>query len=227
VTAKNDAGASDARSKRSSIFSICSTAMPPDEGKRKSANAIRAVVAAHRVAHDHPVLREIAQRDVAGVPRMRRDRLDDVARDVAFVECTGAVAGDRAQRPRVSRIAQRRAFAQHLAVGVVQVGAKPRLRDVALEPRETMQARATSGTHVGERDRGLEQARPRKSAVLAMRLLEQPHHAGHADRPAADHRVVELERIAVLRKRSGVAAPGAVSRRRTRAGVACARRAPA
>ena len=87
-----------------------------------------------------------------------------------------------------------------------------------------MQARRHRKSVLGQRDRRLEQARPGKPAVPAMRLLQQPHHARDADRPAADHRIVEPERTAVLRgsdraspRRGAVSRPSYASRRRVRA----------
>src|SRR5262249_56048414 len=52
---------------------------------------------------------------------------------------------------------------------------------------------------IGELDRGLEQLGPGQLAVLAMRKLEHPEHARHADRETAD---------ADLRERRGSAVVG-------------------
>ena len=53
--------------------------------------------------------------------------------------------------------------AQRLAVGVVQVGPQARLREVALEAREPMQARRHREPVLGQRDRRLEEPRPRQA----------------------------------------------------------------
>ncbi len=49
----------------------------------------------------------------------------------------------------------------------------------------------------GQRDRRREELRPRQLAVFLVCELQHPQHAGHADREPADHRVVELQRLAV------------------------------
>ncbi len=64
-------------------------------------------------------------------------------------------------------------------------------------PTQRVQARRHREAVFGQRDRRREQRRPRQPAMLAMRGLQEAHDAGHADRPAADHRVVEVERLAV------------------------------
>jgi hypothetical protein len=130
-----------------------------------------------------------------------------IARDVALVEGARAVARDRAQRLRIGRVAQDRADGQHLAVGVVQIRAQTRLRNVALHPRELVQAGRHRESNLGKRDRGLEQPCPRELAVLAMRGLEQANDAGNADRLASDG-VVKLEGRAVFQEAVGCGGGG-------------------
>ena len=172
--------------------------------QREAADAIRAIGVADRLAHDDPVVREVGHREVAGIERMAGDRVDDVLRDRARVERVRALGGDRAQRPRIGRIAQHRADRQHLAVRIEEVRAQPRLRDVLLGREQRVQPRRQREAVLGQRDRRREERRPLEATVPAMHVFEQAHRAGHADRPAADHRVEEIQRLAVPEEAVGL-----------------------
>ena len=84
------------------------------------------------------------------------------------------------------------------ATGVVVERRRLRLqRQRALDLQQSMQTRADREALLGQRDRRVEQARPGQPAMACVRHLEHAHGAGHADRAAADHRLLERHRLAV------------------------------
>ena len=129
--------------------------------------------------------------------RRRVDRGDDVARDLALVERTRAAGCDALQRRGERRIRTDRADRERPTVRIEEIIARTRLPHRSFGDQQPMQPRGHRETRFRERDRRLEQARPRQLAVAFVRSLEQRDNTRDTDRSPADDRVAEFHRLAV------------------------------
>ena len=141
---------------------------------------------------------------------MLHHRRHDVFGDPALVEGIGAAAGDGPQRLGIGLVLEQRAGRQRHAGRIEEIGARRRLQ---VEPADIPGDRCSEPCRnaeaaLGKRNCRCEQVCPRLVAGTPVQRFEQPWNAGNPDRAAADHRVVELERLAVvaeeqLRRRRG------------------------
>ena len=212
-TLQNEAGPIDSMSKRSSDLQHLQHGEAARRRQRHAADAMPAIAVAHRRTHLDAVAGEIGERDVARVGRVRAHRIDDVLRDGAAVERVGAFGGDAPQRLRVTRIAQRSSLPRAacpphrgstrwhaVADGSAtrsssQDAATPRSRRrPARSPARTAFS-MPGGRDGGGRSRAVAPCRARRPSARRPRPPRNP--SGLPSRS---------------RKRSGVAAAGAVSR---------------
>ncbi len=176
--------------------------------QRHSADAVRAIGAAYRLAHLDPVIGEIGERHVAGIvcdrqspsPRCRgRSPLRRTPWRRRPRSCAAllAYAGFLIEPPDRKRIAEE----------IVEVGARPRLLDVLLGRDHHVQARRHLKSVLGEVDRGLEELCPGQLAVPLVSFGEQRDRSRHADRLSADHRRVEMRAACRRCRETGRASP--------------------
>ena len=168
-------------------------------GWRKTADAVELLPhAAHRFARPGQVAGQVGLAQRAGVRGMAAHTAHHVSGHRPRHQRGAAARCDAAQHLGQRRVAHHGAHRMRLTVGGVEVG--PRLGIVA-QCRFGLQLRVQPGAHpeplLGQQDRGLEQRRPRKLAVLAVRRLEHAHGARHPDRAAAHHGFTKSHRLAI------------------------------
>ena len=114
------------------------------------------------------------------------------------VQRGAAFGGDAVQHGCQRRVAQQRAHRVRAAVGTVEVGAGLRVAAQRLLVGQLLvQPGADCEAALGQADGRLQQLCPGQAAMGAVRGLQQPHGAGHADRAAAHHRLLERHGLAV------------------------------
>ncbi len=174
----------------------------PGAGRRESAHAVgmgrHGVVAAQGFALLRLVARQVRQAQLAGIRRMALHLGHDGLGDLAFQQGLGTVLRDGPQHGREFRIAQHMPHGPGLARRIEEVGPRGRvLRQVFLVGEQAVEPGAHLEAALGQSDGGLEQLCPGQHSMLAVRHLQHAHGAGHADRAATDHAVVERHGLAV------------------------------
>ena len=169
--------------------------------RREAAQAVvlraGAVVHAQGLALFRLVARQVGQTELAGVGGVLLHLVHDGLGDLALVQGLAALGGDAAQHGGQFGVAQVGAHVVRVAVGLEEIGGGHRVFfqvGVALDQR--VQARADLEAALGQLDGRLEQRGPGQLAVLAVRHLQHAHGAGHADRAATHHAVVEGQGLA-------------------------------
>ncbi len=170
--------------------------------RRRGAHAADFVVAvfdADRRTFDHLVARQILGRQDARIALGVADRGNDVLCDFAGIEGTAAVGGDAAQGLGIGGVLQGIAGRDGSAAGKEVIGGRAKaLQRLAFLGDQRGQARRHVKAVLGQIDGGTEQPAPIGLAPAAMRLFQQRRRARRADRPSADHRLHEFQRLAVL-----------------------------
>ena len=167
-------------------------------GRRHAAHLPAAVRAAQRLALLRRIGGEVRLHEVAGSALVAAHRGCDLARDLAAVERVGAARRDAREHSRVLRVLEQRSRGLRLAVGQKEVAAGVGVeREKPVGGDQSVQTRRDRESLPRQLDRGLEEARPGKLAVPAVRELEEPQQARHAHGFSADHRVGPIERATV------------------------------
>ena len=172
-------------------------------GWRHAADAVRSIGKTHRLALAGLVVGQIAHAQTAWIRRVRLHCLGDGLCHWALVEHLGAALCDALQRVGKFCVAQQGAFGFGVTVGVEKV--RPS-RSVLGERRDNRlaknrcQARADGKALSRQSYCGLKEARPRQTAMLAMRQFQGAQDPGHAHRAAAHHAVTKRHGLAVAQK---------------------------
>jgi hypothetical protein len=171
----------------------------PRTRRRHAADApVLQPVGAQRLALDGTVGRQVAATQPPRVAGMAAHATHDVGGHRALVQRHRPLLRDRPQHLRQRRVAQHVADGLRLAVGAVEVGRRLRVGlQGGVRGQQAVQPRADRKAALGQRDGGLEQARPGQPAVPAVCLLEHAHHAGHTDRATADRSLPQRHGLAV------------------------------
>ena len=168
-------------------------------GRREAADAQgRFPIGADRLALLRRIAREIGFAQQPGIGGVTAHAPDHIGGDGAAVQRSAAARSDGAQDLGERRVAHHGADGMRLSVGGVEVGQGLGVtlqRGLALEQR--VEPRAHAKALFGQRDRGLEQRRPRQLTVFAVRSFEHAHGARHADRAATGHGMAKGHRLAV------------------------------
>ena len=134
----------------------------------------------------------------------------DVARDLAAVERVRPARRDALQHRGILRVLQQRSRGLRLAVGQVEIAARVGVeREKPVGGDQRIQTRRDRKSFLREADRRLEEFRPGKFAVPAVRELEQAQQARHAHGFAAYDGRWPVQRTAIgAEKAPGLRAGG-------------------